>query len=822
MGTTERIQIIIEGKDHASGALNTVKGALGGVATVAAGMLTAQSITAIARQVADLGRQALDAVASYERLSMSMESLMAREIMRTSGTERIINLGMQEIQLTEAQQGKLHDLSLTLRQLQIDYEQAQQSMFAKQEGGDFLGAEEMAIRMERLQGKIADVSAEMEGLQGREGELVAITQKVVEGKLSMEEAMQQAGGAAQELLDWITQLAIKSPFDQEGVAIALRTAMAYGFTSDQAKRLTTAMIDFTAATGAGTPVMNQIALALGQVQARGKLMGQEILQLVNAGVPVLDILAQHFGKTTAEVQKMVEQGLVPADQAIEAIVSTIENEFGGAAEKQAETWAGLLNTFGDLKEMGLREFFGGILRELQPLAVEFANWLQSDGLNKAKELGETLGDFTGHIIDIGRYLGIAAESGDWFNDFLTHVPANIQPIVQKFGEWASHLQPIIDFFAQFKENAPNLELQGQVTAGVDMGSAADWQAAFPTPPPTLGEAFMNIIPEGLRDDITDIVEAIGRVAQALEESLPEIKDQFATLTGQIEGVFGEDFWSTILGNTEGGTNALADLWSQHGTKITGVLMQTLGWIVGYVAGFLVIVSGLFAGALQMLSGDWEGGWNTIKESFNTFANIILGLMGTNLDELRQVWQNNFEMLLIIASEVWFRVNQAVIETFATIFETITTKINEIIAWFSEQFTRFYDIGLGIVEGIKEGILGGWSAITDAIRGLVDGIFAAAEDQAKMKSPSRRMFEWASLLLEGGELGIKANAPGLIGAARDAADMVVTAATPTAPAMVGATGGGTSITFNINGAQDPRLVADEIARKLRLQGVRFNG
>jgi tape measure domain-containing protein len=100
--------------------------------------------------------------------------------------------------------------------------------------------------------------------------------------------------------------------------------------------------------------MSRIALALGQIEAKGKLSGQEILQLVNAGLPVVQILAEAFGKTTAEVTAMVSDGLVPANQAIEAITEYIENNFAGAAERQATTWAGLMGTFEDLKNMGLR------------------------------------------------------------------------------------------------------------------------------------------------------------------------------------------------------------------------------------------------------------------------------------------------------------------------------------------------------------------------------------------------------------------------------------------------------------------------------------
>ncbi len=193
---------------------------------------------------------------------------------------------------------------------------------------------------------------------------------------SMTQAMTMAAPQAEELLKWIQELAIKSPFTSEGVAQAFRMAQAYGFTAEESKRLTQAMIDFTAGTGASEYAMQQIARALGQISATGKLTGGDMLQLVNAGLPVAQILADAFGVTTAEIMAMREKGLIPAKDAIEAITVYLETNFKGAAENQANTWAGLMGTFADLKTMGLREFFGGLADVLQPIAVGFATWLQ--------------------------------------------------------------------------------------------------------------------------------------------------------------------------------------------------------------------------------------------------------------------------------------------------------------------------------------------------------------------------------------------------------------------------------------------------------------
>jgi tape measure domain-containing protein len=204
---------------------------------------------------------------------------------------------------------------------------------------------------------------------------------------------------AEQLLKWSQELAINSPFTQEGVALALRQAMAYGFNVTEAQRLTEALIDFASGSGASEETMRRIVLALGQMQQTGKLLGQDLNQLSQAGLPVIEILADHFGVTTQRIMEMREDGLIPAQEAIEAFTSYMETNFAGAAANQAISWAGLMSTFEDLKQMGLREFFGGLAEAIHPLAVGFSEWFQGPGLIFLSALGDILGKLATDTLD---------------------------------------------------------------------------------------------------------------------------------------------------------------------------------------------------------------------------------------------------------------------------------------------------------------------------------------------------------------------------------------------------------------------------------------
>lgn len=235
--------------------------------------------------------------------------------------------------------------------------------------------------------------ASFERLEMSMESLVARELRVADSTLIMEDALAAAAPIAQDLLAWIQKLAIESPFDMTGVAVAFRTAQAYGFTAAEAQKLTQVTIDFASATGATVEVMNRMSLALGQIKAKGKLAGQEILQLVNAGVNVTAILDK-MGFTLNDVSS----GLVSADAFLKAFTDTMEDDFGGAAARQTETLSGLLNALGDIKEIMLRDFFRPVFESALPFLAAFTTKLQ-ELLPIIQLLGGYIGRFTAFLLN---------------------------------------------------------------------------------------------------------------------------------------------------------------------------------------------------------------------------------------------------------------------------------------------------------------------------------------------------------------------------------------------------------------------------------------
>lgn len=213
------------------------------------------------------------------------------------------------------------------------------------------------------------------------------------------EGFELAAVKAEELYGWVRQLAIKSPFRAQDIASVQQMAMNMGWGADEAKRMTEGLVDWAAATGRSGPDIEGVARAIGQIGMKGKVSMEELQQLGERGVPGLQILADEAGKTTGEMQKLIESGQVDVDWAMETLVGWTE-QFDGAAESAGGTWSGLLSSLEDIKEFAMQDLLGPTFDLLQPHVQTIVDLLTSPTFQRAiKDLGEQLAAWAGVKLD---------------------------------------------------------------------------------------------------------------------------------------------------------------------------------------------------------------------------------------------------------------------------------------------------------------------------------------------------------------------------------------------------------------------------------------
>lgn len=157
---------------------------------------------------------------------------------------------------------------------------------------------------------------------------------------------------AKKLMSDLTDFAAKTPLQLEDTVTAAQKLMNYGVGDSEIINKLTQLGDLAA----GDAVkLDRVSLAYGQMLAKGKVTGEELRQMTEAGVPLLQALADSMGKTTAEVQSMISKskvGISELDTAIESLTSG-DGKFAGMMEQQSHTLSGMLSTLeDDLKQFG--------------------------------------------------------------------------------------------------------------------------------------------------------------------------------------------------------------------------------------------------------------------------------------------------------------------------------------------------------------------------------------------------------------------------------------------------------------------------------------
>lgn len=172
--------------------------------------------------------------------------------------------------------------------------------------------------------------------------------------------MQQADA----LYGQLKNLAMESPFTFKDLATYSKQLAAFSIPYKELFDTTNRLSDMSAGLGVD---MNRLILAYGQVRSATVLRGQELRQFTEAGVPMVQKLADYFTKLngkvvdTSEIFTMISKRQVP----FEAVKSVIEEmtskggEFYQMQEKIADTLSGRFINLKDAWQVMLSSFADG-------------------------------------------------------------------------------------------------------------------------------------------------------------------------------------------------------------------------------------------------------------------------------------------------------------------------------------------------------------------------------------------------------------------------------------------------------------------------------
>lgn len=201
------------------------------------------------------------------------------------------------------------------------------------------------------------------------------------------ETMLGSAEAAKVMLADITSFAKATPFEMTGLANASKILLNFGVSAQEIMPTIKMLGDVSLG---NQEKFDRLTLAFGQIQATGRLMGQDLNQLVQSGFNPLKIISDQTGRSMSSLKKDMEKGAISADMVTEAFkIATSEGGlFYNAMEKGSKTFNGQMSTLKDTINITLGQ-------SLKPLFEELSKNILPKIISSVEKMGKAFAALNG-------------------------------------------------------------------------------------------------------------------------------------------------------------------------------------------------------------------------------------------------------------------------------------------------------------------------------------------------------------------------------------------------------------------------------------------
>ena len=282
------------------------------------------------------------ALAEQERLLTSEVKQLERQLVAQSASHTRLHAGLKQSgldtkNLAQEQQRLQRELTKSVAQTERLGRELRQG---SQQAGGLQGA------IGSLTGRLVALAGTWFGIQTLTTQLLAMFQTGDQAErldVQLKAVMGSIAGG-KEASVWIQDFAKNTPLQLSEVTQVFVRLKAFGI--DPMAGAMQGIVDQAFKLGGGFEEVQGISLALGQAWAKQKLQGEEILQLIERGVPVWQMLELVTGKNTAELQKLSEAGKL-GRETISALMNEIASQSRGAAADNMSLLSGLISNAQD-------------------------------------------------------------------------------------------------------------------------------------------------------------------------------------------------------------------------------------------------------------------------------------------------------------------------------------------------------------------------------------------------------------------------------------------------------------------------------------------
>lgn len=250
--------------------------------------------------------------------------------------------------------------------------------------------------------------------------------------------------AAKDMYERLSEYGKATVYDKAGLLEAQKTMMSFGIEGEKAFSTIKQIGDIAMG---DSQKMQSLSLAFSQATSTGKLMGQDLLQMINAGFNPLAVISEKTGRSIESLKDDMSKGKISADQLSQAFQWATEEGglFYQGAEKAAGTTAGKINVLKD----SFDEFLVSVFNKVQPLinnALTFATSFLEKAPSLLSEFSPIVNTIWHSIVEIGNsIMKLSPFLAPVKEVFVNHLWPAIQNIWDKITKI---VKSVIDFVAQ--------------------------------------------------------------------------------------------------------------------------------------------------------------------------------------------------------------------------------------------------------------------------------------------------------------------------------------------------------------------------------------
>ena len=455
--------------------------------------------------------------------------------------------------------------------------------------------------------------------------------------------------AAAKKVEELKKMAASTPFGMEDLAQATQTLLSFGIQADKTTPILKALGDVSLG---NKERFQSLSLAFGQVSSAGKLTGQDLNQMINAGFNPLNEISKRTGESMEQLRDRMSKGGISAKEVEQAFMDATSagGQFANGMQAASQTMDGMISTLKDNARALLGQVFepisNSIKNTLLPAALgyieQLTNAFEKEGVQGLiKATGDILDGIMAKVQTTGPQ--IVDKAFEIVNQVIARITQSMPEMVRVGGELVQHV------ISGLSNTLPQLGPIAAQVAPLIVNTIISYKATLLDSGIQIIVAIVDGIAQNMPSIIATMQEGLTKLLDTILSNLPKFLDS----AGKIM----ESLVSGLLNNMPKIVDA-----------ITRIITELVNWIAGHLDMIIQAAIKIMGALIQGLVGAIP----TLIANLPQIVKAIVNGIGAAVQEVFQIGVN-------IIKGIW-------------------DGIKSVGDWLGQQITGFFG---GIIDGAKK-------------------------------------------------------------------------------------------------------------------------